>query len=127
MPSTLALLAAGSYSLLLRVNAPIANLCGQSPRNEVKQYMLTYYKKEFLTDAPEPSTSSVVSFSGLVQWGKNEKPEPLSFLEISNCHEKARLHRTYQMTAQQWIDQVTRLRDHVNTYLDFLTESQDTR
>lgn len=26
-----------------------------------------YCKKEFLTDSPEPSTSSVVSFSGMIQ------------------------------------------------------------
>ena len=82
--------------------------------------MKTYCKKEFLTDSPEPSTSSIVSFSGLVQWGKNDKPEPLSFLEISSCHERARLHRTYQMTSQEWINQVRRLRNHVNEYLAFL-------
>ncbi len=84
--------------------------------------MTTYCKKEFLTDSPEPSTSSVVSYSGLVQWGKNEKPEFLSFLEISSCHERARLHRTYEMTAQEWIDQVRRLREHVDCYLKFLEE-----
>lgn len=83
-----------------------------------------YCEKEFLTDSPEPSTSTVVSFAGLVQWGSNDKPEPLRFLEISNCHEKARLHQTYEMTEQEWIDQVTRLRDHVNRYLDFLKRSK---
>jgi len=86
----------------------------------VERLVMPYCKKEFLTDAPEPSTSAVVSFCGNVQWGKKDKPEPLSFLEISNCHEKARLHRTYEMTAQEWVDQVTRLRDHINAYLDFL-------
>ena len=82
--------------------------------------MAAYCKKEFLTDSPEPSTSSVVSYSGLVQWGNNEKPEPLNFLEISSCHERARLHRTYEMTAQEWIDQVRRLREHIDCYLEFL-------
>ncbi|RLI67689.1 MAG: hypothetical protein DRP02_14050 [Candidatus Gerdarchaeota archaeon] len=80
----------------------------------------TYCKKEFLTDSPEQSTSSVVSFSGRVQWGKNDKPEPISFLEISNCHEKARLHQTYEMTDAEWVMQVKRLRDHINNYLTFL-------
>ena len=87
--------------------------------------MKTYCRKEFLTDHPEPSTSTVVSFCGLVQWGKNDKPEPLSFLEISNCHEKARLHRTYEMNEQEWIEQVERLRDHINNYLVFLKNNQD--
>lgn len=87
--------------------------------------MEAYCKKEFLTDSPEPSTSSVVSFSGLIQWGHNDKPEPLSFLEISSCHERARLHRTYEMTAEEWILQVTKLRDHINDYLRFLEEASD--
>lgn len=86
--------------------------------------MATYCKKEFLTDAPEPSTSSIVSYSGLIQWGKNDKPEPLSFLEISSCHERARLHRTYEMTAQEWINQVRRLRNHVDEYLAFLEQEE---
>ena len=85
----------------------------------------TYCKKEFLTKENEPSTSTVVSFSGLIQWGRNDKPEPLSFLEISSCHEKARLHRTYEMTAGDWILQVEKLRDHINDYLDFLSEEQE--
>ncbi len=93
----------------------------ESPHKKIKP-AITYCKKEFLTDSPEPSTSSVVSFCGNVQWGKKDKPEPLSFLEISNCHEKARLHRTYQMTKQEWINQVTRLRDHINEYLNFLNK-----
>ena len=80
----------------------------------------SYCKKEFLTDSPEPSTSTVVSFSGMVHWGSNDKPEPLNFLEISSCHEKARLHRTYEMTEQAWIDQVKRLKDHIEDYLYFL-------
>jgi hypothetical protein len=79
-----------------------------------------YCKKEFLTNAPEPSTSTVVSFSGFVQWGKNYKPEKLKFLEISNCHEKARLHQTYEMPDCDWIAQVERLRDHIDEYLIFL-------
>jgi len=81
-----------------------------------------YCKKEFLTDAPEPGTSTVVSFSGFVQWGQNDKPEPLDFLEISSCHEHARLHRTYEMSADEWVQQVKRLRDHINEYLCFLEE-----
>lgn len=82
--------------------------------------LMKWCKKEFLTDSPEPSTSSVVSFCGEMQWGKSDKPEPLSFLEISDCHEKVRLHRTYEMTIAEWTAQVKRLRDHINEYLDFL-------
>lgn len=37
-------------------------------KNEKERlFQETYCKKEFLTDLPEPSTSSVVSFSGMIQ------------------------------------------------------------
>ena len=80
----------------------------------------TYCKKEFLTDSPEPSTSTVVSFYGDIKWSKDESGGNVSFLEISSCHERARLHRTYDMTEQDWIKQVKKLRDHINEYLEFL-------
>lgn len=83
----------------------------------------TYCKKEFLTDSPEPSTSTVISFYGDIKWNKDDVGCNLSFLEISSCHERARLHRTYEMTEEEWILQVLKLRDHINEYLFFL-ESQ---
>ena len=61
----------------------------------------TYCKKEFLTDSPEPSTSTVVSFYGDIKWSKDESGGNVSFLEISSCHERARLHRTHEMTEQE--------------------------
>ena len=81
---------------------------------------VTYCKKEFLTNSPEPSTSTVVSFYGDIKWSKDEAGSNVSFLEISSCHERARLHRTHEMTEQDWIMQVKKLRDHINEYLEFL-------
>jgi len=78
-----------------------------------------YCVKEFLTDSPELSTSSVVSFYGDVKWHKGDK-EPLRFLEISSCHEKARLHCTYEMSNSDWLMQVKRLREHIDKYIKFL-------
>ena len=83
-----------------------------------------YCDKEFLTDSDEPSTSTVVSFHGDIKWSKDEEGGPISFLEISSCHERARLHRTFEMSEQDWIKQVRRLRDHVNKYLMFLEEQE---
>lgn len=80
----------------------------------------TYCKKEFLTKEPEPSTSTVCSFYGDIKWSKDEKGGNVSFLEISSCHERARLHRTFEMTHEEWVNQVCRLRDHINEYIKFL-------
>ncbi len=85
----------------------------------------TYCKKEFLTDSPEPSTSTVVSFSGEVQYRNDENPELVSFLEISSCNSKIRLHRKNEQTFQEWVAELCRLRDHINDYLNFFEEIKE--
>ena len=80
----------------------------------------TYCKKEFLTEESEPSTSTVVSFYGDIKWSKDEKGGNVSFLEVSSCHERARLHRTFEMSHDDWVKQVCALRDHIDDYLTFL-------
>ena len=78
-------------------------------------------KKEFLTPENEPSTSTVVSWAGEVKWSSSQdSKEDLYFIEVANCHEKARLHKTYEMTVDEWKRQVKKLRDHLNEYLQFL-------
>jgi len=84
-----------------------------------------YCKKEFLTDSPEPSTSTVVSFYGTTKWKRGDESEDLAFVEISSCHERARLHRTYSMSDEDWLDQVCRLRDHLNEYIVFLEQIKE--
>lgn len=84
-----------------------------------------YCEKEFLTDAPDPGASTVVSYSGKTTWHKDAGPEQLDFLEISSCHERARLHRTLDITEQDWINQVTKLSEHITRYLCFLKETKD--
>ena len=87
--------------------------------------MKTYCKKEFLTDPDEPSTSTIVSFYGDIKWSKDADGGNVSFLEISSCHERARLHRTYEMTHEEWTEQVRRVKNHVEKYLQFLEQSND--
>jgi hypothetical protein len=84
-----------------------------------------WVKKEFLTDENEPSTSTVCSFYGDIKWSKDEKGGNVSFLEISSCHERARLHRTYEMSHEEWVNQVCKLRDHINEYIEFLKTVED--
>ena len=55
---------------------------------------------------------------------RQDSEEDLYFIEISSCHERARLHRTYEMSMAEWVDQVTKLRDHLNKYLEFLSEDR---
>ena len=85
----------------------------------------TYCKKEFLTDSPEPSTSTVVSFYGDIKWSKDESGGNVSFLEISSCNSKIRLHRKNEQTFQEWVAELCRLRDHINDYLNFFEEIKE--
>ena len=84
-------------------------------------------KKEFLTSEDEPSTSTVCSFYGDIKWSKDTEGGNVSFLEVSSCHERARLHRTFEMSEKDWIEQVEKLHKHVGEYLHFLKTRLETK
>jgi hypothetical protein len=94
---------------------------GQTPDDDPKpSRQETWSKKEFLTPEGEVSTSSVCSFAGKTKWREDLPAFDNYFLEVANCHHKARLHKTEEMTVDEWIMQLTKLRDHVDSYLTFL-------
>ena len=84
-----------------------------------------YCTKDFLTSLQEPSTSSIVCFYGDIKWSKDEDGGNVSFIEISSCHEKARLHRTFEMTEEEWIQQVKKLKSSIDDYLAFLENNNN--
>lgn len=77
-------------------------------------------KKEFLTPEGEVSTSAVCSFAGKTKWREDLPAFDNYLLEISDCNHKARLHKTEEMTVEEWVKQIVKLRNHINSYLDYL-------
>ena len=78
-------------------------------------------KKEFLTEEDEVSTSSICSYAGMTKWREDLPPFPNYLIEVADCHGKVRLHRTAEMSAQEWIDQVIKLQKHITDYLQYLS------
>lgn len=69
----------------------------------------THFKSQtFLNSKDSPSTGSIVCYDGDIEYCDEEGMQPCCFVEIADCHNKVRLHKT-----------------HTDTYLDF-TNKLDT-
>ena len=84
---------------------------------------ITYYKSQrWLNPENSASTGSVVCYDGL--WPIVDKPDepldPYSFLEISDCHNKVRLHRATPDTEEEWIGKLEQLRDDIDNFITHL-------
>ena len=86
--------------------------------------MKTFSKRVWLNRDESGSTGSVVAFCGDVKWKPGE-PEIMTFLEVADCHCKARLHRTYLDSREDFIIKMQTLRDTVDEFIDFLKSQND--
>lgn len=65
----------------------------------------TFYKSEqWLNKENSPSTGSIVCFDGDVEY--TEGLEPCVFVEIADCHQKVRLHKSHTDTTEEFIDKI---------------------
>jgi hypothetical protein len=81
-----------------------------------------YSKRLWLNDTDSPSTGSVVAYRGNMVFGDETKMT--AFLEISDCHNKARLHVSPMDTMQEYIIKMERLRDFISDYIDYLKKEK---
>jgi len=77
-----------------------------------------YNKRAWLKSENSPSTSSVAAFHGKAQWGK--KPEEYTFLEISDCNGKIRLHKIASDSMNDFIAKLKTLEDSVQDFRKYL-------
>jgi hypothetical protein len=80
-----------------------------------------YCKKIFLEADELPSTSTLVCYEGKPAWADKDRPDYRDkFVEIGNCHEKIRLHKTDLETDRQFLLKIALLRDELSEFLDYL-------
>jgi len=79
-----------------------------------------YVEKMFLNSEESASTGSIVCFDGEHQWNKEKDPRKESWVEVADCHVKARLHRCYEDTAEDYLTKIKKMRDVLNRYIDHL-------
>lgn len=80
-----------------------------------------YNKRIWLNDETTPSTGSVVAYHGISDnfFKENEKNENL-FIEIADCHSKARLHKTIYETREQFINKLRLLNSEIENFIKYL-------
>ena len=82
--------------------------------------MRNYSQRHWLNEGSHSSTGSVVAFSGKAAWGYKGKREETTFLEISDCHAKVKLHRSGCDTMEEFIEKMQKLRDVVDAFVAHL-------
>ena len=82
-----------------------------------------YIKKTFLASDTCPSTSTVVCYEGPPSWVDKERPEfREKFFEVSNCHNKIRLHQTDLETDEDFIEKLCKLKKDLDDFIDYLKD-----
>jgi hypothetical protein len=85
--------------------------------------MYSYCDRQWLNDNNSASTGSVVAFHGETTW--RDKPEVTMFLELADCHNKVRLHKSYDDTQAMFIDKLNKLATVVSNFAIFLSIMDD--
>lgn len=82
-----------------------------------------YNKRTWLNGEGSDATSSVVAFDGEVTY--DNKYNRSTFLEISDCRNKIRLHITTDDTTNNFIEKLETLKHEVNLFINHLKEMEE--
>ena len=83
-----------------------------------------YNKRTWLNDPFSSSSGSIVCYHGFNEEETEEKPYELLFCEISDCHVKARLHKTVFESRKRFTDKMIRLRNELDAFINYLKEHE---
>ena len=79
----------------------------------------TYFKSEkWLNKENSPSTGSIVCYDGDVEYTEGESP--CVFIEIADCHQKARLHMAHTDTMEEFIDKIDSICEALKVFRNHL-------
>lgn len=78
----------------------------------------TYNKRAWLNGDDSPSTGSVVAFEGDIKW-HNETIHSM-FLEISDCCQSVRLHKSDNDTKEDFIHKMELLNTEIAMFIEHL-------
>ena len=84
--------------------------------------IVTRYKKLTELNDATPSTGTVVCYDGQIIEEDEKEPWESQFIEISDCHSKARLHRASYDTDRDWLWKVRCLHQAIGQYYSHLYE-----
>jgi hypothetical protein len=84
-----------------------------------------FCKREWLNPLESSSTGSVVAYHGESPWICDGKPEQLTILEIADCHNKVRLHRSEKETIEDFINKIEKLKGVIEEFSVYLRETKE--
>ena len=76
-----------------------------------------YCKREWLNSDLNPSTGSVVAYHGDAFWNKDDEQDIMTFLELADCHDKIRLHKTDYDKMEDFIKKMEKLRNVIDDFI----------
>ena len=85
--------------------------------------MNRYSKRQWLNPDGHPSTGAVVAYHVESPCDRDEKPDFMTILEISDCHSKVRLHRSEKDTMAEFIEKLETLRDVIDDFVSHLRQA----
>ena len=85
--------------------------------------MNNYSQRYWLNVDDHSSTGAVVAFNGEATWGYKGKKEKTTFLEISDCHCKVKIHRSGCDTMEEFITKMEKLRSAIDEFIIHLKVS----
>jgi len=80
----------------------------------------SYCSRKWLNPDRHPSTGSIVAYHGDSPWDRDGKPEVMTILEISDCHNKVRLHRSEKDTLVEFIEKMQTLSNEIDSFIIYL-------
>ena len=86
-----------------------------------KRKKIHYNERLWLNPEESGSTGSIVCFDGRARWSRENEQE--LFVEVADCHQKARLHICRGDSHKDWYDKVTSMRNALNRYLVHLEKN----
>lgn len=91
--------------------------------NKPKLKEQTFYNQRvFLNDPMSPSTGSLVAYDGIRVIDKEE--DRYTFLEISDCHSKIRLHKRWEEPVDRFIEKLYRMRTELDAFINHLEQKK---
>lgn len=90
---------------------------------------VTRYKRAaWLNGSESPSTGSIVCYDGSLQYeDTGDRMVPCRFVEISDCHQKVRIHQTHTDSLEEYKNKIDALIMYLSQYrahLDLVTDEK---
>lgn len=93
-------------------------ISGSTMQNKITRYV----KKVWLNPKNSASTGSICVFDGPYKYKSDMEEVRDSFIEIKDCNNGIRLHKTFEDTEQDFINKVELLKSVLDAFLTHLKE-----